>query len=161
MNKTKKLMRFSIFILFFLIIGYVGLYLFAWFSPKLVIDKANKLYFYDSEKKLFPGSVDKDWVSLNNISKHLINATISIEDKNFFKHHGFDYPRIIKSLYVNFINGEKLQGASTITQQYAKNLFLDFGKTWKRKADEAWLTLRLETHYSKEEILSLQLKLNF
>ena len=153
MNKTKKLMRFSIFILFFLIIGYVGLYLFAWFSPKLVIDKANKLYFYDSEKKLFPGSVDKDWVSLNNISKHLINATISIEDKNFFKHHGFDYPRIIKSLYVNFINGEKLQGASTITQQYAKNLFLDFGKTWKRKADEAWLTLRLETHYSKEEIL--------
>ena len=153
MNKTKKLMRFSIFIIFFLIIGYVGLYLFAWFSPKLVIDKANKLYFYDSEKKLFPGSVDKDWVSLNNISKHLINATISIEDKNFFKHHGFDYPRIIKSLYVNFINGEKLQGASTITQQYAKNLFLDFGKTWKRKADEAWLTLRLETHYSKEEIL--------
>ena len=46
-----------------------------------------------------------------------------------------------------------VQGASTISQQYAKNLFLDFDKTWERKWKEMWITLRLETHYSKDEIL--------
>ncbi|HHW69267.1 MAG TPA: PBP1A family penicillin-binding protein [Tenericutes bacterium] len=87
------------------------------------------------------------------MSDDIINATISIEDKHFFKHQGFDFLRIIKAMYTNIINGAKVQGASTITQQYAKNLFLDFGKTWKRKFEEAWLTIRLETQYSKEEIL--------
>lgn len=151
--KIKKLAKIAIFGIFFMSIAYVGLYLYARLSPKLVIESANKLYFYDNEKKLFAGSNTKDWVGLDEISPHLINATISIEDKHFYKHHGFDYLRIIKSLYINFINREHVQGASTITQQYAKNLFLDFGKTWKRKADEAWLTLRLETHYTKDEIL--------
>ncbi len=153
MRKLKKLIKFITFIFFFMAISYVGIYFYAWLNPKLQIEKVNKLYFYDKENILFGGSSEKDWVSLNNISPHLINATISIEDKHFYNHHGFDYPRIIKSLYINFINKEKLQGASTITQQYAKNLFLDFGKTLKRKVDEAWLTLRLETHYSKDEIL--------
>ncbi|MDD2180808.1 MAG: transglycosylase domain-containing protein [Bacilli bacterium] len=153
MTKVKKLIRFAVFALFFMAVCYVGVYLYAWISPKLIIEKANKLYFYDQDKRLFSGSSDKDWVSLSNISEHLINATISIEDKNFYKHHGFDYPRIAKSLYINFINKKTLQGASTISQQYAKNLFLDFGKTWRRKAEEAWLTLRLETHYTKDEIL--------
>jgi len=59
----------------------------------------------------------------------------------------------MKALYVNFINNKNLQGASTITQQYAKNLFLDFDKNWSRKIKEAWLTIRLEVQYSKEEIL--------
>lgn len=149
----KKLSKGCFFIGFFLIICYVLLYLFAFLSPKLNIDKANKLYFYDYKNKLFPSSNDDDWIPLNKISKHLINATLAIEDKNFYRHHGFDYPRIFKSLYINFINKKKLQGASTISQQYTKNLFLDFGRTWKRKLEEAWLTLRLETHYSKDEIL--------
>ena len=127
LRKLKKLIKFITFIFFFMTISYVGIYFYAWLNPKLLIEKVNKLYFYDKENILFGGSSEKDWVSLNNISPHLINATISIEDKHFYNHHGFDYPRIIKSLYINFINKEKLQGASTITQQYAKNLFLDFG----------------------------------
>ena len=80
-------------------------------------------------------------------------ATISIEDKNFYKHHGFDYARIIKSMITNITHKNIVEGASTITQQYAKNLFLDFNKTWKRKIKEAWLTFKLETNYSKKEIL--------
>ncbi len=59
----------------------------------------------------------------------------------------------MKAMYVNLVNGETLEGASTITQQYAKNLFLDFDKNWERKLEEAWLTIRLEVQYSKEEIL--------
>ena len=61
--------------------------------------------------------------------------------------------RIGKALFNNFKSGKRKEGASTITQQYAKNLFLDFDKTWKRKITEAWLTIQLESHYSKEEIL--------
>ena len=83
----------------------------------------------------------------------MINATIAIEDKNFYKHKGFDYPRIFKAFYTNLINKKKLQGASTISQQYIKNLFLNFDKTWNRKIEEAWLTIRLESHYKKDDIL--------
>lgn len=87
------------------------------------------------------------------MSPYIINATISIEDKNFYNHSGFDYLRIMKAMLINIKNRKTLQGASTITQQYAKNLFLDFDKTWGRKIEEAFLTIRLEAHYSKDEIL--------
>ena len=106
---------------------------------------------YNINNDLIDGS--SEWVKLDDISDYLIDATISIEDKNFYKHKGFDYLRILKSLYVNFINTKTLQGASTISQQLVKNLFLDFDKTWERKAKEAWLTVRLESQYSKDEIL--------
>ena len=87
------------------------------------------------------------------MSPYIIDATIAIEDKNFYNHQGFDYLRIIKALFINAKNRKNLQGASTITQQYAKNLFLNFDKTWSRKIEEAFLTMRLEAHYSKDEIL--------
>lgn len=133
-------------------IGYIGILVYAKMSPKLPIDTANGYYLYDIEgNKIEEGT--NEWISLNEMSTYIINATISIEDKNFYKHTGFDYLRIIKAMFINIKNGQTLQGASTITQQYAKNLFLDFEKTWKRKIDEAFLTLRLEAHYSKDEIL--------
>ncbi len=129
-----------------------GIYVYSYFTQALNIKSANNYYLYDMNDKLVSGN-DDDWVTLKDISPYLINATIAIEDKNFYKHQGFDYLRIIKSLYINFVNGKTLQGASTITQQLAKNLFLEFDKTWSRKIKEAWLTINLETHYSKDEIL--------
>ncbi len=134
-------------------IFYIGLYIYARTWPKLDIGAANSFYLYDNENKLFTGSNSNDWINLEQISPNMINATISIEDKNFYTHKGFDFPRIFKALYINLTNGKTLQGASTISQQYAKNLFLDFGKTWNRKIDEAWLTIRLESYYTKDEIL--------
>ena len=83
----------------------------------------------------------------------MIKATIYTEDKNFYKHFGFDFFRILKASYINITSGKTMQGASTITQQYAKNLFLDFDKTWKRKWDEMWYTMKIEANYSKDEIL--------
>ena len=83
----------------------------------------------------------------------MIKTTLNTEDKNFYKHHGFDFLRILKAIYVNVTSRSKSQGASTISQQYAKNLFLDFDKTWERKLNEMWLTMQLEVHYSKDEIL--------
>ena len=151
-KKSKKWLFIIFGIIFFFIIIYFGIYLYAKMQPKLPITGANGYHLYDINENIYTASSDKS-VSLNDISKDLINATISIEDKNFYKHQGFDYLRIIKAMFVNIKSGETLQGASTITQQYAKNLFLDFDKTWDRKIKEAWITIRLETHYSKDDIL--------
>ena len=109
MSIIKKIVKLSLFFTILFIITYGGLYLCAWLSPRLTIDKANKLYFYDQDNKLFPSASDNDWINLQDISPHLINATISIEDKRFYTHYGFDYLRIIKSLYVNFVNQKNLQ----------------------------------------------------
>lgn len=153
MKKIKRFSRIFLVSILLLFLGYVGIYVYARFTPKLAIDSANSYYLYDSENNLVSNGNSKEWISLNEISPYLINATISIEDKNFYKHQGFDFLRIAKAMYINLKSGKTLQGASTISQQYAKNLFLDFGKTWSRKLDEAWLTIRLEAHYSKEQIL--------
>ena len=151
MKKLKKVFIILLILVFIITITYFLIY-FIGSKNKLNINKSNSYYIYDKDKNLMNGLSD-EWVKKKDISKHVINATISIEDKNFYKHHGFDFPRIAKSLYVNLINKDNLQGASTISQQYTKNLFLDFNKTWKRKIKEAWLTVRLESQYSKDEIL--------
>ena len=151
-KKSKKWLFIIIGIIFFFVIIYFGIYLYARVQPKLPITGANGYHLYDINCDTYTASSEES-VSLKDISKHLINATISIEDKNFYKHQGFDYLRILKAMFVNIKSGETLQGASTITQQYARNLFLDFDKTWDRKIKEAWITIRLETHYSKDDIL--------
>lgn len=151
-KKIKKILIILLSFFIFLILLYVGVYLYAYFCPKLSINGANRYYFYDSSSELFDGASD-EWVGLSNVSENLINATVAAEDKNFYKHHGFDYFRIMKAMMVNISSFKSLQGASTITQQLSKNLFLDFDKTWERKIKEAFITVRLETHYSKDEIL--------
>ena len=152
MKKIKKIIKFLLFLLVCLGIIYVCIYLVASITKKLDINTSNGYYLYDSSNNLLNGTSDQ-WIKLDNISDNLINATISIEDKNFYNHQGFDYLRIAKSLYINIINRKTLQGASTITQQYAKNLFLEFDKTVERKIKEAWLTVQLESQYTKDEIL--------
>lgn len=154
MKIIKKLWKIFVFFAFVGTIFYIGIYTYArFFTPKLSINSANSFYFYDKDGTAFTANTNKEWVPLKDISKNLINATISIEDKHFYSHQGFDFLRILKSFYINIKNGKTLQGASTISQQYAKNLFLDFDKNWGRKIEEAWLTIRLESHYSKDEIL--------
>ena len=116
------------------------------------INKSQSYYLYDNESKLVSQTND-EWIPLDKISKNVIDATISTEDKYFYKHIGFDYIRIAKAFVTNIIKGNKSEGASTITQQYARNLFLNFDKTWERKLDEALLAVELEVHYTKDEIL--------
>ncbi len=145
----KKIKWFLIIVLIPALI-YSGIYLYAWFNPKLTLNNANSFYFYDNKDNLLVGS--DDWISYEELSPNIINATVATEDKNFFTHQGFDFLRIA-SAFVSNLQSDTTQGASTITQQYAKNLFLDFDQTLERKISEAWLTVRLEVHYSKEEIL--------
>ena len=109
---------------------------------------------YDSnDTEFYLSTSNNAWVSLDNISKYAINGIIATEDKNFYSHSGFDFLRIAKALYHDIKTGKLDQGASTISQQYIKNLFLSFDKTWERKIEEAYLTFELEVHYSKDEIL--------
>ena len=130
------------------------MYIFAYITPKTPLKTANQISFYDNKNELVFSNLDGGkWVELKNISKHLVNATIATEDKNFYSHKGFDYLRIFSAFFNNLKNGNINQGASTISQQYIKNLYLDFDKNWNRKIEEAYLTFELETHYSKDEIL--------
>ena len=146
--------KFIIFNIIVFLLSIIGLYCYAYFSPKLDIKNANQFYIYDDNNDLiYQGSGNNEWISLDEVSPYFIDAIISTEDKNFYKHFGFDFIRIAKAMFVNLKNGKIVQGASTISQQYVKNMYLDFDKTWQRKLEEALLTLRLEVHYSKDEIL--------
>ena len=130
------------------------MYIIAFFSPVLDIKSYGQFYIYDDNNNIvYQGSSSNKWVNLDDISPYLKDAIISIEDKNFYNHKGFDYLRIIKTMFLNIKNREIVGGASTISQQYVKNLYLDFDKTFERKIQEAWLTLKLEMHFSKDEIL--------
>ena len=154
MRKFKKLIKFFMFFSILTIISFLGLILYIKTMPKLEIKSANAFLMYDNKNELFfQGSGSQEWVDLDNISNYVKVATINTEDKHFYKHFGIDPLRILKALYVNLTARSTKQGASTITQQYAKNLFLSFDKTWGRKIKEMWLTLKLEVSYSKKEIL--------
>lgn len=154
-----KILKFSIklllFSFLFVILCIIGIYSYAYFSPTMNIKTTGQYYIYDDNEDLvFQGSSSNEWVSLDNISNYFINSIISAEDNNFYKHNGFDYLRIGKAMINNIKNKSIVEGASTISQQYIKNLFLDFDKTWSRKFNEALLTIKLETHYSKDDILN-------
>ena len=155
MKKAIKIISklFVLLIGFFILFNLIG-FGYAYIAPKLDIQSANAFSVYDNQGKLvFQGNGNDSWIDLDNCSDNVINATISVEDKNFYKHFGFDFLRIGKALFVNITSRSIKQGASSITQQYAKNLFLDFEQSWKRKWKEMWITYKLEAHYSKNEIL--------
>ena len=141
----------GIFLLIF-VGAHVCLYIYCLFTPKPEINKSQSYYLFDKNDEPFLNK-GKDWISLDEISDYVISATLSTEDKFFYDHFGFDYLRIAKAVGTNIVSGDMKEGASTITQQYARNLFLNFDKTWSRKIDEAMLAFELETHYSKDEIL--------
>lgn len=153
-RKFLFVVKVFVFLFFVFILGNVALYLYAYITPKIDINSNNSIVFYDNEgKSFFESSSENKWASISDISKYVIDATVATEDKNFYIHKGFDFLRIAKAFYINFKNGNISQGASTISQQYIKNLYLTFDKTWDRKIEEAFLTLELETHYTKDEIL--------
>ena len=139
------------FIILFLISN-VFLYAYCFITPKIVLNKNQSYYLYNNDNKLiFDDS--EDWIKLDDISPYLIKATLYTEDKYFYRHLGFDYLRIGKALFNNLKSKSLSEGASTITQQYARNLFLNYDKNWNRKFDEAILAAEIETHYSKKKIL--------
>lgn len=100
--------------------------------------------------------IQKEWVPIDQISSNLQTAVIASEDNHFLTHFGFDIKAIQKANQLNK-RGSKLHGASTITQQTAKNVFLWPGRDWIRKGMEAYFTLLVETFWSKQRILEVYL----
>jgi penicillin-binding protein 1A len=94
-------------------------------------------------------------IKLGQIPENLVQATLSVEDQNFYSHWGVDFAGIFRATYVNLRNRRIVQGGSTVTQQLARNLFLTQERTFMRKIKEAILALEIETTFSKEEILEL------
>lgn len=94
-------------------------------------------------------------VRYEDIPPSLRNAILSAEDKRFFQHSGFDPIGIARSAYVDIKRGRNEQGASTLTMQLARNMFLTFDRNWKRKAAEVMITMELEQKLTKEQIFEL------
>lgn len=94
-------------------------------------------------------------IKLSQLPRDLIEATLAVEDQNFYDHWGVDFEGIMRAVYVNLRHRKIVQGGSTITQQLARNLFLNPEKTLMRKVKEAILALEIENTYSKDEILEL------
>ena len=97
------------------------------------------------------------WVSLKNISPDMPIAVMASEDQRFLIHHGFDFDAIQKAMKRNEEAGKKKYGASTISQQTAKNVFLWQGRTWLRKGLETYFTVLIEFIWGKERIMEVYL----
>jgi len=100
--------------------------------------------------------IRKQWVSLNHISQNMQLAVICGEDQNYCKHWGFDI-KAIRAAAENNLKGGKKRGASTISQQTAKNVFLWEGRSWIRKGLEVWFTALIELLWGKERIMEVYL----
>ena len=96
------------------------------------------------------------WVDYNAISHHLVRAVVASEDNRFFQHHGFDWEEIQQAIKENKVR-KRPRGASTITQQVAKNVFLWPGHSWLRKGLEAYYTVLIECLWPKERIMEVYL----
>lgn len=159
-SRTYRLFRFLIkaVLLIALLVGIFCLYLKS--RPLPPPDVLTSTNIYDDQGKLIAQTDSfeaREYVKLNKIPKGLIQATIAAEDKTFYHHFGFSLRGIARAALVNIRAGKIRQGASTITQQLARNLYLTHDRTWLRKAKEALYTLQLEIHYSKDEILEMYL----
>lgn len=105
---------------------------------------------------LKPGPIEKQWVNLKDISPAVKRAVIRAEDGKFYHHHGFDFEAIEKAMKFNKTH-KRQKGASTISQQTAKNVFLWPSRSWIRKGMEAYFTVLIEFFWSKDRILEVYL----
>lgn len=138
-----------LFLLFFLFI-----ILFIFPLPNNIKD-INSIYIYDKNNNLIyeeTNNINKEWVSIDEINNDTLKALLFMEDNMFYKHSGFNIYRITKAFFNNTLKKQKI-GASTITQQLAKNLFLTNEKTLKRKLLELRYSINLERKYCKNNIL--------
>ncbi|MCK5122543.1 MAG: PBP1A family penicillin-binding protein [Candidatus Pacebacteria bacterium] len=132
-------------------------------DPNKIIDRSvaqsTKIYDRTGEHLLYEihGEEKRTIIKLDDVSQHLINATISSEDQQFYDHYGIDFKGIARAIYKDIIAGEKAQGASTITQQLIKNSILTSEKTFTRKIKEIILAIETEQKFSKDEILEMYL----
>jgi len=122
--------------------------------PLRVYTRGGQLIAQIGEQRRIP-------VTYAEIPATVRNAFLAAEDDRFFRHHGIDYAGVLRATAVNLFTGNRAQGASTITMQVARNMFLTQRREWRRKLQEVFLTWRMEREFSKEQILALYLNVIF
>lgn len=155
MKLLKRLFKFIFKILLWLLVfSVVWVLIYKWvpvpITPLMLIRNFEQV----QEDK--PSGWEHDWVSIDEISDHLELAVVCSEDQNFLKHNGFDMKAIQKA-YDDNQKGKKLKGASSISQQTAKNVFLWPERSWLRKGLETYFTFLIELFWSKERIMEVYL----
>ena len=168
-NKKKRSWKVTLFLLLlwiFLIIG-GSLFGYIWycnktlpaFSKALYVERQPgvKILAQDGRELTSYGGLFAEPVDVNKLPKYVSQAVIDTEDRRFYKHSGFDFIGFSRAMGVNLVKRRYAQGASTITQQVAKNLFLTREKSLKRKVQEFLLARWLEKHFSKKQILEIYL----
>lgn len=166
-KKTFKKIFLSIFIIISCLILIVTAGIFAYlckinqnltFDKQSLVEINTSLNLFDSDNEALSESQNqKNKVKLDSLPNYVPASFLSIEDKNFFSHHGLNYKRILKALYKNLKNHNMGEGASTISQQLIKNTHLTSDKTIDRKIKEMLLTLKMEKQMNKNEILETYL----
>ncbi len=176
-KKKKKRYRINIkrlilfFIILFLLAGIAaGAVLISIIRTTPPIDTADiysllseNSVLYDSQGQVLenitkPGTSEiRTNIAYSDLPTHLVNAFIAIEDKTFWKHHGFNFIRIGGAIWESVTKGEPISGTSTITQQLARNLYLSADREMVRKIQEAWYALQLEKEMTKEQIIEAYL----
>lgn len=122
------------------------------------VAESSKVYSRDGTLLYeFHGEYNRTSIPLDRITPYLKNATLAVEDKDFYKHGAVSITGILRAFKTNYESGSSVQGGSTITQQFVKNALLDREKTYTRKIREILLSYKIESHYSKDEILELYL----
>jgi len=150
----------------FFVLGIFFIGLVAWYSkdlpsPNKIIDRSvslsTKIYDRTGEILLYElsGPEKRTLINIKDIPEHAVNATIAIEDKNFYKHGGISLWGILRGQIMPRLQGKRAQGGSTLTQQFVKNAILTNERALARKIKEWVLSYRLEQKFSKEEILQL------
>lgn len=141
-------------LIFFLISSILAVIAFKWvpvYRTPLMYIRCYEQYFDGKEPQ-----IKHQWVDMNQISKHMPDAVISSEDAHFMEHNGFDEKAILQARLVA-LKGGKERGASSISQQTAKNVFLWQGHSWVRKGLEAYFTFLIEKIWGKERIMEVYL----
>jgi monofunctional glycosyltransferase len=157
----KKILKILLrFIKYFLIL-FFGSSLFFVLLYRFVNPPVTPLMLIRLTQQTFGGEplkLKKDWQSIDRISPHLQLAVVASEDNRFLEHSGFDLESIKKAQkYNEKMNGRKTRGASTISQQTAKNIFLWPDRTWVRKGLEVYFTFLIETVWGKKRIMEVYL----
>ena len=119
-------------------------------SASVIVDRNNKIF----------GQIyveNRETVPYDQLPQNLVNAIIATEDNKFYQHHGYDLLGIVRAALKNTVAGHVRQGASTVTQQLARNSFELKGKTFRRKLLEMFVARRIEDHFSKQKIMELYL----
>ncbi len=142
-----KIVAYTVLLLFFASIFFTVIY--KWVNPPITPLMLIRKITDDA-------SINKEWVALKDISPHMISASIAAEDNNYLGHKGFDYGAIQKAIDMSK-KGKPKRGASTISQQTAKNVFLWQKRSWIRKGLEVYFTFLIENIWGKERIMEVYL----